>query len=95
MSSIGGAETWATAKTLEMRLDVNEMRMLRWIRNEHVRGSAKVAPATKKITEKMLKWYGYAKRRERAKNGIGPIGTSIRKEERAERKPDNQVERLL
>ena len=40
--------------------------MLRWmcgvtkkdkIRNEHVRRTVKVAPVTKKITEKMLKWY--------------------------------------
>ena len=47
------------------------MRMLMWmcgvtktdtIRNEHVRGSVKVAPATKKITEKRLKWYGHDKR---------------------------------
>ena len=47
------------------------MRMLPWecevtkkhkIRNEHVRGSMKVAPATKKITEKTLKWYGHVKR---------------------------------
>ena len=33
------------------------------IRNEHVRGSVKVAPVTKKITEKRLKWYGRIKRR--------------------------------
>ena len=39
-----GAETWSTTKRQEKRLDVNEMRMLRWmcvvtkkdkIRNEH------------------------------------------------------------
>ena len=42
--------------------EVNEMRMLRWImknyimRNQHVRGSVKVEPMTKKITEKRLKW---------------------------------------
>ena len=49
------------------------MRMLRWmcgvtkkdkIRNKHVRGSVKVAPVTKNITEKRLKWYGHDKRRE-------------------------------
>ena len=48
------------------------MRMLRWMcgatkkdntRNEHVRGSVKVAPVTKKITEKKVKWYGHVKRR--------------------------------
>ena len=41
-----GAETWATTKRQESRIEVNEMRMLRWmcgvtrtykIRNEHIR----------------------------------------------------------
>ena len=54
--------------------------MLRWmcgvtkkdrIRYEHVRGSVKVAPVTKKITEKRLKWYGHVwKREERAKKNV-------------------------
>ena len=47
--------------------------MLRWmcevtakdkIRNEHVRGSVKVAPVVKKITEKIIKRYGHVKRKE-------------------------------
>ena len=46
-----GAETWATARAQEARLEVNEMRMLRWmfgvtgrdtIRNEHIRGTTRV-----------------------------------------------------
>ena len=57
-------ETWSTTKSQENRLEVNEMRMLRWmcgvtkndkIRNEHVRGSVKVASVAKKMTEKRLK----------------------------------------
>ena len=41
--------------------------MLRWlcgvtrrvpIRNEHIRGTTRVVQASKKITEKLLKWYG-------------------------------------
>ena len=45
-----GAETWATTKRQESRIEVNEMRMLRWmcgvtikdkIRNEHIRGTTK------------------------------------------------------
>ena len=69
-----GADTWATIKGQEKRLEVNEMRMLRWmcgvtqkdkIRNEHVTGSVNVAPVTKQITERRLKWcYGRVKRRD-------------------------------
>ena len=45
-----GADTWATTKREERRLEVNEMTMMGWlcgvtekdkIRNEHVRGSVK------------------------------------------------------
>ena len=68
-----GAETWATTRGQEARLEVNEMRMLRWmcgvtrrdkIRNEHIRGTARVVQAFKKITEKRLKWYGHVRRME-------------------------------
>ena len=59
-----GAETWATTKRQESRIEVNEMRTLRWmcgvtrkdkIRNEHIRGTTKVAQASRKITERRLK----------------------------------------
>ena len=65
------AETWATKRGQEARLEVNEMRMLRWmcgvtrrdkIRNEHIRGTTRVVQALKKITEKRLKWYGHVRR---------------------------------
>ena len=66
-----GAETWATTRGQEAGLEVNEMRMLRWvcgvtmrdkIRNEHIRGTTRVVQASKKITEKRLKWYGHVGR---------------------------------
>ena len=66
-----GAETWATIRGQESRLEVNEMRMLRWIcgvtrrdkiRNDHIRGTTRVVQASKKITEKQLKWYGHVRR---------------------------------
>ena len=66
-----GAETWATTRGQEARLEVNEMRMLRWmceatrrddIRNEHIRGTTMVVQASKKITEKLLKWYRHVRR---------------------------------
>ena len=56
-----GAEICATTKGQEARLEVNGMRMLRWmcgvtrrdkIRNEHIRGTTRVVQASKKITEK-------------------------------------------
>ena len=65
------AETWATTRGQEARLEVNEMRMLRWmcgmtmrdkIRNEHIRGTKRLVQASKKITEKRLKWYGHVRR---------------------------------
>ena len=67
-----GAETWATTKRQEKRIEVTEMRMLRWmcgvtrkytIRNEHIRGT-RVAQASKKITERRLNWYGHVMRRD-------------------------------
>ena len=55
------------------KLDVAEMRMLRWmsrvkkmdrIRNERIRGSTKVGEISMKVQESRLKWYGYVLRRE-------------------------------
>ena len=66
-----GAETWATTKKQEARLEVNAMRMLRWmrgvtmrdkIRNEHIRWTTRVVQASKKLAEKRLKWYGHVRR---------------------------------
>ena len=62
--------TWATTRGQEARLEVNKMRMLRWmcavtrrdkIRNEHIKGT-RLVQASKKITEKRLKWYGHVRR---------------------------------
>ena len=67
------AETWATTKRQEKRIEVTEMRMLRWmcgvtrkdkIRNEHIRGTTRVAHASKKISERRLIWYGHVMRRD-------------------------------
>ena len=68
-----GAETWAVKKAQEKKLDVAEMRMLRWmsgvtkldrIRNERIRGTTKVGEISKKVQESWLKWYGHVLRRE-------------------------------
>ena len=67
------AETWAAKKAQEKKLDVAEMRMLRWmsgvtkldrIRNERIRGTTKVGEIYKKVQESRLKWYGHVLRRE-------------------------------
>ena len=68
-----GAETWAVKKAKEKKLDVAEMRMLRWmsgvtkldrIRNERIRGTTRVGEISKKVQESRLKWYGHVLRRE-------------------------------
>ena len=55
------------------RIEVTEMRMLRWMCgvtrkdkswNEHIRGTTRVAQASKKITERRLIWYGHVMRRD-------------------------------
>ena len=68
-----GAETWASKMRQEARLEASEMRMLRWacgvtlkdrVRNEHIRGSFKIAPISLKVKEARLRWYGHLRRRE-------------------------------
>ena len=55
---IYGAETWAVKKAQEKKLDVAEMRKLRWmggvtkldrIRNEIIRGTTKVGEMSNKV----------------------------------------------
>ena len=67
------AETWALKKAQERKLEVAEMRMVRWmcvvtrldkIKNERIRGTTKVGEITNKIQERRLKWYGHVMRRE-------------------------------
>ena len=67
------ADMWAVKKAQEKKLDVAEMRMLRWmsgvtkldrIRNERIRGTTKVGEISEKVQESRLKWYGHVLRRE-------------------------------
>ncbi|XP_067138144.1 uncharacterized protein [Centruroides vittatus] len=66
-------ETVSLRKTHVKRMEVAEMRMLRWmcgvtrrdhIRKEYVRGTVKVANIEAKIQEARLKWFGHVVRRE-------------------------------
>ena len=67
------AETCALKKAPENKLEVAEMRMLRWmcgvtkldkINNDRIRRTTKVGGITKKVQEKRLKWYGNVMRTE-------------------------------
>ena len=66
-------ETWAVKKAHEKKLDVAEMRIVRWMRgvtklhrigNEIIRGTTKVGEISKKVQESMFNWYGHVLRRE-------------------------------
>ena len=67
-----GLEAAPLKKSEEMKLDVAEMKMLRWmvgvtrldrIRNTYIRGTVKVVEVSKKVQEARLRWYGHLKRR--------------------------------
>ena len=69
-----GADTWTVKKAQEKKLDVAEMRMLRWmsgvtklgrIRNDKIRGTTTVVEISKKVQEGRLKWYGHIKKTDR------------------------------
>ena len=81
-----GAETWAVKKAHEKKLDVAEMRMLRWmsgvtkmdrIRNERIRGTTKVGEISKEVQESRLKWYGHVSRREDEYVGKRVMGMEV------------------
>ena len=81
-----GAETWAVKKAHEKKLDVAEMRMLRWmsgvtkmdrIRNERIRGTTRVGEISKKVQESRLKWYGHVSRREEEYVGKRVLGMEV------------------
>ncbi len=73
-------------KAQEKKLDVAEMRMLRWmsgvtkldrIRNEIIRWTTKVGELSKKVQESMLKWYGHVLRREDEYVGKRVMGMEV------------------
>ena len=67
------SETWPMKRAQERRMEVAEMRMLRWmcgatrrdrIKNDYIRGTVKVAEVTKKMQERRLQWFGHVMRKE-------------------------------
>ena len=68
-----GLEAAPMKRKEEKKMDVAEMKMLRWsvgvtrrdrIRNEYIRGTVKVVEVSKKIQESRMRWYGHLKRRD-------------------------------
>ena len=68
-----GSECWALKRQHEHKMDVAEMRMLRWmsvytikdrIRNDYIRERIGVVPISEKMVENRLRWYGHVQRRE-------------------------------
>ena len=85
----------AAKKAQEKKLDVPEMRMLRWmsgvtkldrIRHERIRGTTKVGEISKKVQESRLKWYGHILRREEEYVGKKVMGMEV-PGKRSERRP--------
>ena len=67
------SECWALRKKEEQRLHTTEMKMLKWsqgktrkdrIKNETIRGNAKVTPINSVLTQKRLSWYEHVMRRD-------------------------------
>ena len=88
------AETWAVKKAQGEKLDVAEMRMLRWmsgvtkldrIRNERIRGTTKVGEISQTVQESRLRWYGHVLRREDEYVGKRVMGTEMPGKRRRER----------
>ena len=68
-----GMETVAVTERQVGKMEVAKLKMVRWelemtrkdkIRNEYVRGTAKIAKLEDKLRNSRLRWYGHAKRRE-------------------------------
>ncbi|XP_035838805.1 uncharacterized protein LOC110908170 [Helianthus annuus] len=68
-----GTECWATKKTQMRKMEVAEIRMLRWmcghtrldrIRNEVIRERLGVARISDKIKEGRLRWFGHVNKRQ-------------------------------
>ena len=95
-----GMETVAVMERQMGKLEVAELKMVRWalgvtrkdkIRNEYVRGNAKIAKLGDKLRNARLRWYGHVKRRE-----VGYVGkrmTEKKEKRKAKEKVDGFGER--
>jgi len=76
-----GSETWPIKRVHEKKVNVAEMRMLRWmcgvtrkdkIRNDYIKGTVKVTEVSAKMQERRINWYGHVIRSEE-----GYIGNQV------------------
>ena len=67
-----GSECWALKRKHEHKMEVAEMRMLRWmcghtikdrIYNDHIRERVEVTSIAEKMVENRLRWFGHIQRR--------------------------------
>ena len=86
-------------KVNEKRMDVAEMKMLRWlfrrdrISNMWIRGTVKVAEVSKKVQEARLIWNGHILRRDEEDVERRMMNIEVQGH-RGERKAEDQMERL-
>ena len=68
-----GSECWTLKRKHEHKMDVAEMRMLKWIcghtikdriYNDHIRERVGVTLIAEKMVESRLRWFGHVQRRE-------------------------------
>ena len=87
-----GAETWASKKAQENKLEVAEIRILQWmcgvtkldkIRNDRIRGTTKVGEIAKKVQERRLRAFDEERVALRRKEGDGNESTGEEDERKA------------
>ena len=98
-----GMETVAMNEKQVGKMEVAELIMVRWalgvtrkdkIKNEYVRGTAKIAKLGEKLRGKRLRWYGHVKRRRlRWEKNDRDGNTRSKKERKAKEKMDRFGER--
>ena len=97
LAMLYGMETVAVTERQVGKMEVAELKMVRWalgvttkdkIRNEYVRGTAKIAKLGDKLRNTRLRWYGHVKRREEGYMGKTMMEMAVpgrRKRERPRR----------
>ena len=85
-SMLYGMETVAVTERQMGKMEIAELKMVRWalgvtrkdkIRNENVRGTAKIAKLGDKLWNTRLRWYGDVKRREEGYMGKRIMETAV------------------